>query len=148
MGGGGGEIVKTPEYDKFSVYLNDDNGSGRFRGVYLQGNEAARPIFRAWLREFNDPTAQTLSLQNTGGTDHLSYDAIGLPGFQFIQDPIEYEARTHHTNMDVYDRAQEEDLKQAAAMMAAFAYDAAVRDAMFPRKPAPAGRAQGTTGSN
>ena len=145
--GGGGQLKTTPEYDKLSVYFNNDNGSGKVRGVHLQGNEAARPIFRAWLSQFGDPTAQTLTLQNTGGTDHLSYDAIGLPGFQFIQDPLEYDTRTHHSNMDVWDRVQAEDLKQASAVMAVFAYKAAMMDAKFPRKPAQA-PPQRPTGSN
>lgn len=127
----------TPAYEKFSVYFNNDNGTGRVRGVYMQGNELVRPIFRAWLKPFQDLGASTLSLSNTGGTDHLSFDAIGLPGFQFIQDDIEYDTRTHHSIMDVYDRALEEDLKQAAVIMAAFAYNAAVRDEKFPRKPMP-----------
>jgi len=135
---GGGNGIKTlPGYEKFSVYFNHDNGTGKIRGVYMQGNEAARPIFRAWLEPFASTGASTLSLSNTGGTDHLSFDAIGLPGFQFIQDPIEYETRTHHSNMDVYDRAQEDDLKQAAMIMATFAYQAAIRDEKFPRKPTP-----------
>ena len=138
-GGGGGELKTTPEYDKLSVYLNHDNGSGRVRGIYLQGNEAARPIFRSWLTAYGDPTAQTITIQNTGGTDHQSFDGIGLPGFQFIQDPLEYDSRTHHYNMDVYDRAQEPDMKQAATIIAVFAYTAASRDAKFPRKPVPAG---------
>jgi hypothetical protein len=138
-GGGGGELKTTPEYDKLSVYLNHDNGSGRVRGIYLQGNEAARPIFRSWLTAYGDPTAQTITIQNTGGTDHQSFDGIGLPGFQFIQDPLEYDSRTHHYNMDVYDRAQEPDMKQAATIIAVFAYTAANRDAKFPRKPVPAG---------
>ena len=129
------------EADKFSVYFNNDNGSGKVRGVYMQANEAVRPIFRAWLKPFQDMGASTLTLQNTGGTDHLSFDAVGLPGFQFIQDEIEYETRTHHSTMDVWDRAQEEDLKQAAVIMAAFAYNAAMRDGKFPRKPLPAPQA-------
>jgi Zn-dependent M28 family amino/carboxypeptidase len=138
-------LTTKPAYEKFSVYFNHDNGTGKVRGVYLQGNEAARPIFRAWLKPFQELGASTLSLSNTGGTDHLSFDAIGLPGFQFIQDKIEYDTRTHHSIMDVYDRAQEEDLKQAATIMAAFAYLAAVRDEKFPRKPMPASPAmQGT----
>jgi hypothetical protein len=103
----------------------------------MQGNEAARPIFRSWLKPFREMGASTLTLENTGGTDHLSFDAIGLPGFQFIQDPLEYGTRTHHSTMDVYDRAQPEDVKQAAVIMAAFAYDAAMRDEKFPRKPVP-----------
>jgi carboxypeptidase Q len=135
--GGVGEVNTKPEYEKFSVYFNNDNGTGEVRGVYMQGNEAARPIFRAWLEPFENMGASTLSPSNTGGTDHLSFDAIGLPSFQFIQDPIDYDTRTHHTNMDVYDRAQEEDLKQAAAIMASFAYNAAMRDEKFPRKPMP-----------
>jgi hypothetical protein len=138
MGFGGGapaELQKTPDYEKFSVYFNHDNGTGRIRGIYLQGNEAARPIFRTWLTAFGDPTAQTITVQNTGGTDHQSFDGVGLPGFQFIQDPIEYDGRTHHYNMDVYERIQEPDMKQAATLIASFVYNAATRDARFPRKP-------------
>ena len=113
------------------MYFNDDNGAGKFRGIYLQGNEAARAPLRIWLHEFNDPDAQTLTISNTGGTDHLSFNAVGLPGFQFIQDPLDYGTRTHHSNMDVYDRAQEKDLEQSVAMMAFFAYKAAMMDSMF-----------------
>ncbi|HEY9004804.1 MAG TPA: M20/M25/M40 family metallo-hydrolase [Ohtaekwangia sp.] len=127
-------IQLKPGAEKFSVYLNMDNGTGRFRGVYLQGNENVRPIFRSWLKPFNKMGASTLTLQNTGGTDHLSFDAIGLPGFQFIQDPIEYSSRTHHTSMDLYDKAIEADLKQNATMIAAFAWLAANRDSLIPRK--------------
>ena len=122
------------EFDNFCVYLNDDNGTGKFRGIHLQGNEAARPIFSEWLHELNDPDAQTITISNTGGTDHLSFDNAGLPGFQFIQDPIDYSVRTHHSNMDVYERLQEHDLKQSVAMMAFFAYKAAMMDNKFPRK--------------
>ncbi len=147
MGGGGGELKLKPEHEKFSVYFNHDNGSGKFRGIYLQGNEAARPIFRAWLAPFASMGATTITLQNTGGTDHLSFDGVGLPGFQFIQDPLEYETRTHHSTADVFDRVQADDMKQAATIMAAFAYNAAMRDEMFPRKPAPAPRPP-RTGSN
>ena len=134
----GGTLKTTPEYDKLSVYLNLDNGSGRIRGIYLQGNIAARGIFRKWFTAFGDPTAQTITIENTGGTDHQSFDAIDLPGFQFIQDPLEYDIRTHHFNMDVFDRVQEPDMKQAATIIAFFAYQAANRDGKFPRKPAPA----------
>lgn len=130
-----GELRKKPDYDKLYAYFNNDNGTGKVRGVYMQGNEAARPIFRAWLAPFADMGASTLTLENTGGTDHLSFDGIGLPGFQFIQDGIEYGTRTHHSNMDVYDRVQEEDVKEASVIMAAFAYNAAMRDGSFPRKP-------------
>jgi hypothetical protein len=127
-------IKTTPAADKFSVYFNMDNGTGKFRGVYLQGNEAVMPIFREWLKPFEKMGASTLTLNNTGGTDHLSFDAIGLPGFQFIQDPIEYATRTHHTSMDVYDKAIEADLQQNAIIMATFAWLAAHRDELIPRK--------------
>jgi hypothetical protein len=124
-----------PDHSKFAAYFNLDNGSGKVRGVYLQGNEAVRPIFHAWLQPFSDLGAVTLSSNNTGGTDHLSYDAVGLPGFQFIQDQLEYDTRTHHSNMDVYDRLQEDDIKQASIIMASFVYHAAMRDQKLPRKP-------------
>jgi hypothetical protein len=126
-----------PAHQKFSAYFNLDNGTGKIRGVYLQGNEAVRPIFRAWLEPFRDLGAATLSSRNTGGTDHLSFDAVGLPGFQFIQDEIEYDTRTHHSNMDVYDRIQAEDMKQASVIIAGFIYNAAMRDEKLPRKPLP-----------
>jgi hypothetical protein len=127
-------IKVTAAAEKFSVYFNMDNGTGKYRGVYLQGNQNAMPVFREWLKPFSKLGASTLTLQNTSGTDHLSFDAIGLPGFQFIQDPIEYSTRTHHTSMDVYDKAIEADLKHNAVMTAAFAWLAANRDAKFPRK--------------
>jgi hypothetical protein len=129
-----GVLVTKPEYEKFSSYFNLDNGTGKIRGVYLQGNESVRPLFRQWLIPFRDMGAATLSISNTSGTDHLSFDAIGLPGFQFIQDEIEYDSRTHHSNQDVFDRIQADDLKQAATIMAAFIYDAAMRDEKLPRK--------------
>lgn len=127
-------VFLTPAAQKFSVYFNMDNGTGKYRGVFLQGNEAARPIFREWLKPFEKSGASTLTLRNTSGTDHLSFDGIGLPGFQFIQDPIEYSTRTHHTSMDVYDKAVEADLKQNAVMTAVFAWLAANRDGLMPRK--------------
>ena len=127
-------IQLKPAAKKFSAYFNMDNGTGKFRGVYMQGNENVRPVFRAWLKPFEKMGASTLTLRTTGGTDHLSFDAIGLPGFQFIQDPIEYSTRTHHTSMDVYDKAIEADLKHNAVMMAAFAWMAANRDGLVPRK--------------
>jgi carboxypeptidase Q len=136
------KVVLKPDAEKFSVYFNHDNGSGKIRGVYMQGNESARPIFRAWLAPFADLGASTLTLSNTGGTDHGSFDAVGLPGFQFIQDAIEYDTRTHHSTMDLYDRIQPEDLKQGAVIMASFAYNAAMRDEKFPRKPTPRPRPQ------
>jgi hypothetical protein len=123
------------DHAKFAAYFNLDNGTGKIRGIHLQGNEACRPIFRAWLAPFKDFGASTITLTNTGGTDHLSFDGVGLPGFQFIQDPIEYETRTHHSNMDVYERIQEDDMKQAAVIMASFVYHAATRDEKLPRKP-------------
>jgi carboxypeptidase Q len=133
-------LVKKPGYEKFSSYFNLDNGTGKIRGVYLQGNEAVRPLFRQWLAPFRDLGANTLSISNTGGTDHLAFDAIGLPGFQFIQDEIEYDTRTHHSNQDVFDRIQGDDMKQAATIMAAFIYQTAMRDQKIPRKPAPGAR--------
>ena len=132
-----GPITLKPAQEKFSAYFNLDNGTGKIRGVYLQGNEAVRPIFRAWLEPFRDLGASTLTSRNTGGTDHLSFDAVGLPGFQFIQDEIEYSTRTHHSNMDVYDRIQADDMKQASVIIAAFVYNAAMRDEKLPRKPLP-----------
>jgi carboxypeptidase Q len=135
-----GRLVTKPAYDKFSAYFNLDNGTGRIRGVYMQGNEAVRPVFRQWLQPFAETGAQTLSVANTGGTDHLSFDAIGLPGFQFIQDQIEYSTRTHHSTQDLYDRIQADDMKQAATVMAAFVYQTAMRDERLPRKPAPGAR--------
>jgi carboxypeptidase Q len=133
--GQSGPIITKSDYSKFSAYFNLDNGTGKIRGVYLQGNEAVRPIFRAWLAPFRDLGAATLTIHNTSGTDHLSFDRVGLPGFQFIQDPIEYDTRTHHSNMDVYDRIQADDMKQASVIMAAFVYNAAMRDEKLPRKP-------------
>ncbi len=139
-------LIAKPEYDMLSAYFNLDNGSGKVRGVYLQGNVAVRALFRQWLMPFRDRPedknapvwgAETLSISNTGGTDHLSFDAIGLPGFQFIQDEIEYDTRTHHSNQDVFDRIQGDDMKQAATIMAAFVYNAAMRDEKLPRKPMP-----------
>ena len=128
-------LVKMAEYDQLAGYFNLDNGTGKIRGVYLQGNEALAGLFRQWLAPFRDLGAETLSLSNTGGTDHLSFDGVGLPGFQFIQDEIEYDTRTHHSNMDVFDRIQADDMKQAATIMAAFVYNTAMRDEKLPRKP-------------
>jgi Zn-dependent M28 family amino/carboxypeptidase len=137
FGGSSGALTKKPEFEKFDVYFNNDNGGGKVRGVYMQGNEAVRSIFRSWLSVYGDPSAQTLTIANTGGTDHLSFDGAGLPGFQFIQDMIDYMYRTHHTNMDLVERIMEDDLKQAATIMAVFAYNAAMRDSMFPQKQIP-----------
>lgn len=132
------EVMKpSAEHAKLAGYFNLDNGSGKIRGIYLQGNDMVRPIFETWLEPFHDLGATTLTIRNTGGTDHLSFDAVGLPGFQFIQDPLEYETRTHHSNMDVYDHIQPGDLMQASAVMASFVYNTATRSDMLPRKPLP-----------
>ena len=130
-----GPVTVKPEQAKISAYFNVDNGSGKIRGVYLQENEAVAPIFEAWMQPFKDLGMSTLTMRNTGGTDHQSFDAVGIPGFQFIQDPLDYETRTHHSNMDVYDRLQSDDLRQAAVIVASFVYNAAMRDQMLPRKP-------------
>lgn len=132
------KLITTPEYNNFAGYFNLDNGTGKIRGVFLQGNETVRPLFRQWLMPFRDLGAATLTISNTGGTDHLSFDAVGLPGFQFVQDEIEYDSRTHHSNQDVFDRIQGDDMKQAATIMAAFVYNAAMRDEKLARKPMPA----------
>jgi carboxypeptidase Q len=131
------DSAQQREFENFSGYFNLDNGTGKIRGVYMQGNESVRPIFRKWLQPFREMGAQTLTPSNTGGTDHQAFDGIGLPGFQFIQDEIEYGTRTHHSNMDVYDRIQADDMKQAAVIMATFVYNTAIADEKLPRKPAP-----------
>ena len=133
-----------PEYNKLSAYYNDDTGTGRFRGIMLGGNDMAKPIFEAWLAPFRDLGATTIAgvtartTQQPGGTDHTSFTWIGLPGFSFIQDPMEYQTRTHHSNMDVFDRVQAGDLMQASAIMASFVYNTATRPDMMPRRPMPA----------
>jgi carboxypeptidase Q len=132
----GGSLTKGKDYERLSAYYNLDNGTGKIRGVYMQGNEAVRPYFASWLVPFVETGARTLTLSNTGGTDHLPFDAIGLPGFQFIQDPVEYESRTHHSNQDTFDRIQADDMKQAATVLAAFAYQTAMMDEKLPRKSA------------
>ncbi len=128
---------ETPEHERVSAYYNLDNGTGKIRGVYLQGNDMLRPIFADWIAPLADLGVTTLSIRNTGGTDHLNFDRVGIPGFQFIQDPVEYDSITHHSNMDVYDNVQEADLAQAAAVVAVFAYQTANRDDLLPRKPVP-----------
>jgi carboxypeptidase Q len=132
------ETMKTTtEHAKLSGYFNIDNGTGKVRGVYLQGNDMMRPIFEQWFAPLKDLTNGTISIRNTGGTDHLSFDAVGLPGFQFIQDPMEYDTRTHHSNMDTLDRIQKGDMMQMAAIVASFVYNTATREEMLPRKPLP-----------
>lgn len=123
-----------PEQEKISAYYNLDNGTGKVRGVYLQGNSSVMPIFRSWLSPFKALGAGTLTLSNTGGTDHLAFDGVGIPGFQFIQDPIAYSSRTHHSNMDNWDHLQADDLSQAATVIASFVWHTAMRDEMLPRK--------------
>lgn len=129
-----------PAHANFSSYFNIDNGTGKIRGIYLQGNEACRNIFSSWLAPFKDLGASTVTISNTGGTDHQAFDAVGLPGFQFIQDPIEYDSRTHHSNMDVYDHLIEADLKQISTIVAAFVYNASQREEKLPRKDLPKAR--------
>ena len=126
--------MKQPNHDRFSAYYNVDNGTGAIRGVYLQKNEAVAPIFKAWMDAFNDPRLKTVTANNTGGTDHLAFDAVGLPGFQFIQDPVAYGSRTHHSNQDVYERLVAGDMKHNAAVVATFVYLTANRDQKLPRK--------------
>ena len=130
-------MVLLPAHEKFSSYFNLDNGTGKIRGIYLQGNEGARNLFASWMQPFNDSGAKTVTIASTGGTDHQSFDAVGLPGFQFIQDQIEYNTRTHHSNMDTYDHLIEADLKFNAAIVAAFVYNAAMSDEKVPRKELP-----------
>jgi len=143
----------TAAHAKFAGYFNLDNGSGKIRGVYLQGNDAMRPIFEQWLAPFRDEGVTTISIRNTGGTDHLSFDDVGLPGFQFIQDPLAYETVTHHSTMDTLDHVQAPDLMQAAAVIASVVYDAANRPELLPRKELPKAQpkvklpAEGATGS-
>jgi hypothetical protein len=130
-------MVLKPEHAKFAGYFNVDNGTGLIRGVYLQGNEAVAPIFQQWMEPFKNLGMNTLTIRNTGGTDHLSYDAVGLPGFQFIQDDVEYNSRTHHSNMDVYERIQPNDMMRNAVIVASFVLNTANRDEKLPRKPLP-----------
>ena len=126
-----------PDHAKFAGYFNIDNGTGAIRGVYLQGNDAVAPIFREWMEPFRSLGMSTLTIRNTGGTDHLSFDGVGLPGFQFIQDDVEYGTLTHHTNLDSYERLQPNDMMKNATIAAAFAYLTANRDDKLPRKPLP-----------
>jgi carboxypeptidase Q len=133
----GGPLELKPEQKLISGYFNVDNGTGKIRGIYLQQNLAVSPIFAQWMAPLKDLGVTTISSQNTGGTDHLSFDAVGIPGFQFIQDEMDYDTRTHHSNMDTFEHLQAADLKQAATVEAIFVYNAAMRDQMLPRKPPP-----------
>lgn len=139
-------IVHKPEFDNFSAYYNIDNGTGQVRGIYLQQNETLRTLFRTWLQPFSDWDANTVSFSNTGGTDHLAFDRVGLPGFQFIQDPIEYGTMTHHSNQDFYERLVEQDLQRTAIIAATFVYHTAMLDEKLPRKTA--AEENGSTVSN
>ncbi len=132
-----GPLELKPEQKLISGYFNVDNGSGKIRGIYVQGNAAIEPIFAQWIAPLKDLDVTTITMRNTGGTDHLSFDAVGIPGFQFIQDSLDYESRTHHSNQDVVERLQPSDLKQIATVEAIFVYNAAQRDQMLPRKPLP-----------
>jgi hypothetical protein len=136
----------TAEHNGFAGYFNIDNGTGRIRGVYLQGNEMMRPIFEQWFAAIKDLTPGIVTIRNTGGTDHQSFDAVGLPGFQFIQDPMDYDSRTHHTNMDTYERIQQADMEQMAIIEAFFVYEAASRPEKLPRKDLPEPRGMGGRG--
>jgi hypothetical protein len=132
-----GKLTTTKEWETLDAYYNLDNGTGKVRGVYTQENFAVAPIFRQWIAPLSDLGVTTISYRNTGGTDHLSFDAVGLPGFQYIQDPMDYETRTHHSDMDTYDRLHALDLEQAAVVEAIFLYNTSEREAMMPRKPFP-----------
>ena len=132
-----GPLTLKPEQKLISAYFNVDNGTGRIRGIYTQGNAAVDSIFAQWMAPLRDLGVTTISNRNTGGTDHLSFDAVGIPGFQFIQDPMDYMTRTHHSNMDTFEHLQPTDLKQIAVVEAIFVYNAAMREQMIPRKPLP-----------
>lgn len=133
----GWPIEVKPAHDKFSVYFNMDNGSGRFRGIYTEGNVAAKSVFSQWFGPYSDLSTGTITNKSTGGTDHESFDDVGLPGFQFIQDELDYGSRLHHTHIDSIDHVVESDLKQASVILAGFLYEAAMADERMPRKPMP-----------
>jgi acetylornithine deacetylase/succinyl-diaminopimelate desuccinylase-like protein len=135
FGGPQGPLEFKPEYDKLSAYYNIDNGTGAIRGIYLQGNDAAGPIFREWIEALRGLGVTAVTIRNTSGTDHQSFDGVGLPGFQFIQDETEYNPIIHHTNLDTYERLQPNDLMKDATIAAVFAYLTANRDEKIPRKP-------------
>jgi carboxypeptidase Q len=140
------DMKLKPEHAGLAGYFNIDNGAGKIRGIYLQGNEMERPIFEQWFAAIKDLAPGAVTIRNTGGTDHQSFDAVGLPGFQFIQDPLDYDTRTHHSNADVYDRVQQADLEQMAIVEAYFVYNAATRPDKLPRKDLPAARGAGGRG--
>jgi carboxypeptidase Q len=123
-----------PELAKMSAYFNIDNGTGRIRGIWMQGNTAVKPIFESWTRPLKDLGVDILGPRSVTSTDHTRFDAVGVPAFQFVQERLEYNSRTHHSNMDFYDRVQAEDMKQMATVAAIFVWHAANRDALLPRK--------------
>jgi len=137
-------MVLTPDHARLSGYFNMDNGGGAIRGVYLQANDAVQPVFSKWLEPFRSLGMTTLSIRSTGSTDHVPFDEVGLPGFQFIQDPLEYGTDSHHSNNDVYERIPPEDLMKNAVIVASFVYQTANRDERLPRKPLPKPRPQPT----
>ena len=130
-------MTLKPGHEKLSVYFNLDNGTGAIRGAYAEGNEAVRPIFKAWMEPLADLGVRITTARGTGDTDHVSFDEVGLPGFQLVQDPVEYFTLSHHSNMDLYERIQPDDLKRNAVIVASFVYQAANRDDLLPRKSLP-----------
>jgi hypothetical protein len=130
-------MTLKPEHAKVAAYFNSDNGTGKVRGIWLQGNMAARPIFEAWMAPLHDLGVATIGPRSVSQTDHVSFDNVGLPAFQFLVDRLEYNARTHHSNMDTFDRVQRDDMVQQATVIAVFAYNAAMRDEKLPRKALP-----------
>jgi carboxypeptidase Q len=142
------DMKPKPEHARLSAYFNLDNGTGAIRGIFAQSNDAVVPIFEDWVAPLRSMGVSTVSPRNTGSTDHMAFDAVGLPGFQFIQDPVDYQSRTHHTNLDSYERLVPSDMMRNAVVMAAFAYNAANRAERLPRKPMPKPPVRRGTGGN
>jgi len=137
-----------PDHDRLSAYFNLDNGTGKIRGIWMQSNLAVKRIFEQWIEPLHDLGVEILGPRSVASTDHASFDAIGLPAFQFVQERLEYNSRTHHSNMDVVDRVQREDMVQVATVAAIFAYNAAMRDEKLPRKALPSAQPQRGRGNN
>lgn len=133
----GRPLTVKPEHAKLSAYFNLDNGAGRIRGIFAQENAAVVPLFERWMAPLKDLGVSTVTMRNTAQTDHMSFDAVGLPGFQFLQEELDYMSRTHHTNMDTVEHVKREDVAQASVVMAWFVYNAAMSDQLLPRKPMP-----------